>query len=365
VEELALVGERLNYKKCSGAGPESGWVSISLKDKPLMEKTDTPAAASQAAATPAATASATPAATASATPAAPAAQESWSVKKGDYYVTLGVIFKKIGDDPAKAKLTSLKRKVGHIVHTTGKIWKGPTGGFWVELDISSGDSGAGPTAGYVMIDASGFGTPGPCLQIANEEDGRPIVLKVKKPPGTRPWDKDKEGCVEDKEFIVLQKTPISEVKAVIGMLFGVSGASVTVFGPSGGALKDDDSISGSRFEDGMEVKCEAAEKVLSLHVMTPLEDYEGQKLTDLTVKDSQTVGQMKDLIAKITGLKSKQMIVAKGKAGERVGEDAQLNDAILVSKAGYKDGDEVAFIYLGTLETELAPFIKTKGMKPK
>ena len=48
--------------------------------------------------------------------------------------------------------------------------KGPTGGFWVELDVSSGDSGAGEKPGYVMIDASGFGTPGPCLQKAYVED---------------------------------------------------------------------------------------------------------------------------------------------------------------------------------------------------
>ena len=36
--------------------------------------------------------------------------------------------------------------------------------------MSSGDSGAGEKPGYVMIDASGFGTPGPCLQKAYVED---------------------------------------------------------------------------------------------------------------------------------------------------------------------------------------------------
>jgi hypothetical protein len=38
VLELALEGERLNYKLQSGSGPETGWVSIKLKDKVLLEK---------------------------------------------------------------------------------------------------------------------------------------------------------------------------------------------------------------------------------------------------------------------------------------------------------------------------------------
>ena len=36
--------------------------------------------------------------------------------------------------------------------------------------MSSGDSGAGEKPGYAMIDASGFGTPGPCLQKAYQEE---------------------------------------------------------------------------------------------------------------------------------------------------------------------------------------------------
>lgn len=40
VEEIALVGERLNFKRVTGTGPATGWVSISLKDKVLVEKTD-------------------------------------------------------------------------------------------------------------------------------------------------------------------------------------------------------------------------------------------------------------------------------------------------------------------------------------
>ena len=40
----------------------------------------------------------------------------------------------------------------------------------MELDTSSGDSGAGEKMGYVLIDGSGFGTPGPCLQKASKEE---------------------------------------------------------------------------------------------------------------------------------------------------------------------------------------------------
>jgi len=40
VEEVALIGQRLHYKLCEGTGPKEGWVSLTLKEKPLVEKTD-------------------------------------------------------------------------------------------------------------------------------------------------------------------------------------------------------------------------------------------------------------------------------------------------------------------------------------
>jgi len=197
VTEVLLVGERLHYEKISGDGPQTGWVSTSLKGKSLLEKRDAPASEAQVPPKVPSTPSDAP------TPI----QKPQPVKKGDYYVTLGVVFKKPGTDPETQKILKLTRKVGSIVHTTGKIWKGPTGGIWVELDVSSGDSGAGEKPGYVMIDAAGFGTPGPCLQIANAEDGEPLILKVQKPSGATAWDKSDD----DKEIIVLQQTPTSEV----------------------------------------------------------------------------------------------------------------------------------------------------------
>lgn len=343
VEEIALAGERLNYKKISGSGPATGWVSLTVSGKSLLEKKDTPVETS-------------PAPSPSASSSAPAPKDAFSIRAGDYYVTLGLIIKKPGDDPETQKMLKLTRQVGSIVHTTSKVWKAPKGGFWVELDVSQGDSGAGEKPGYVMIDASGFGTPGPCLQLANAEDGAPLILKVAKPAGAEAWDKA-DG---DKEFVVLKKSSMSDVKRIIAMLFGMSPDVVTVFGPTGAALKDDVTVEAAGFESGGFVKFESSEKALKLIVMTPLEDYQGQKLVDLPVKENWNMGQVKDLLCKLTGLNKKSMIMAKGKMGERVGEGANLSDAQLVSEVGYKDGDEVGFIYMGDLEGDLQPFLATK-----
>jgi len=44
VEQLALAGERLNYKLQSGTGPETGWVSLRLSGKDLLVPYEAPAA---------------------------------------------------------------------------------------------------------------------------------------------------------------------------------------------------------------------------------------------------------------------------------------------------------------------------------
>ncbi|CAE8603444.1 unnamed protein product [Polarella glacialis] len=38
VEQLALQGERLNYRRLSGAGPETGWVSLSVSGKEIVTR---------------------------------------------------------------------------------------------------------------------------------------------------------------------------------------------------------------------------------------------------------------------------------------------------------------------------------------
>ena len=264
VEELELVGERLHYKLTSGTGPATGWVSISLKDKPLLQRIGD----------------------AKDTKDSKESQDA-ELREGDYYVTLGVLFKKVGTDPEKAGITKLKRNVGSVVHTTGKVWRGSGGGYWVELDTGSGDSGAGEKAGYVMIDASGFGTPGPCLQKADKADGSPILLKSKPRSEVKAWD---DGSLE-KDFIVLQKTTVSEVRVILAMLFKIAKAeSITLLSKDGKELTPETSIRDAGFQSGDHCAFEHAEgKPMKLVVMSPLE--QGVKLTDLDIKTDWTVGR--------------------------------------------------------------------------
>ncbi|CAE7736755.1 unnamed protein product [Symbiodinium sp. CCMP2592] len=332
VEELDLVGERLHYKLVSGTGPAEGWVSLSLKDKPLLQRVGEKAK--------------------------PDVKDVGDLREGDYYVTLGILFKKLGTDPEKASITKLKRSVGSVVHTTGKVWRGSGGGYWAELDMSSGDSGAGEKPGYVMIDASGFGTPGPCLQKASKEDGPILLLKAKPKPGSevKAWD---EGSL-DKEFLVLSKTTIAEVRVILGMLFKIAKSeSITVLSKDGSQLTPETNIGEAGFRNGDDCAFEHSEGVpMRLVVMSPLE--EGVKLTDLDIKNDWTVGQVRKLLCSITGLKESSMIMARGKMGERVGEDAQLNLSHLVADCGYKEGDEIGFIYMGDTEGDLKAFLAKK-----
>ncbi|CAJ1407795.1 unnamed protein product [Effrenium voratum] len=323
VEELDLAGDRLHYQLVTGTGPASGWVSVTLKDKALLVRKTEPQAQVE-----------------------PAVE----LKEGDYYVTLGVVFKKAGTDPETQKIVKLNRKVGAVVHTTGKVWKGPTGGFWVELDVSSGDSGAGEKPGYVMIDASGFGTPGPCLQKASKEDGEKVLLTAKKPAAAKAWD----GSGGDKEFLVFEQTKVADMKIILGMLFGLKPPiKLAKDVPDSATVKEAGLASGDAVVfEGVGVQA------MRLVVMSPLE--QGVKLTDLEIQQDWTVGQVRKLLCSITGLKEGSMLMAKGKMGERVGEDAQLNLSHLVVDCGYKDGDEIGFIYMGDPEADLQGFLSKK-----
>merc|ERR1712186_244678 len=108
---------------------------------------------------------------------------------------------------------------------------------------------------------------------------------------------------------------------------------------------------------GTEVQFEYSDgKPMSMIVMSPVEA--GEKLLDLSIRDNWTVGQVAKLISQTTGLKQQSMIMAKGKMGERVPESAKLSETQLVVDAGYVDGDEIAFMYLGNLEGDLADFIE-------
>uniref|UniRef100_A0A7S4UJ23 Ubiquitin-like domain-containing protein n=1 Tax=Alexandrium monilatum TaxID=311494 RepID=A0A7S4UJ23_9DINO len=101
-------------------------------------------------------------------------------------------------------------------------------------------------------------------------------------------------------------------------------------------------------------------KPLTLKIMSPVEA--GAELLDLQIRDNWTVGQVKALLCKTTGLKAGSMIMCKGKMGERVADSAstRLNEDGLVTEQGYGDGDEIAFMYLGDPETDLAAYLESK-----
>jgi hypothetical protein len=40
IEELELVGDRLHYKLNKGSGPQEGWISLKVKDKPMVQMLD-------------------------------------------------------------------------------------------------------------------------------------------------------------------------------------------------------------------------------------------------------------------------------------------------------------------------------------
>mmetsp|Transcript_55099 Transcript_55099/g.102021 ORF Transcript_55099/g.102021 Transcript_55099/m.102021 type:complete len:184 (+) Transcript_55099:102-653(+) len=102
----------------------------------------------------------------------------------------------------------------------------------------------------------------------------------------------------------------------------------------------------------------SSKAILRLKFMSPVEqDEDGNNLhyCDLHALPETTVGQLKALCASKTGLKPGCMIPAKGKMGERITEGATIKEDLTLSEAGYAEGDEFAFIYTGTLETDLKP----------
>uniref|UniRef100_A0A7S1WPD3 Uncharacterized protein n=1 Tax=Alexandrium catenella TaxID=2925 RepID=A0A7S1WPD3_ALECA len=98
---------------------------------------------------------------------------------------------------------------------------------------------------------------------------------------------------------------------------------------------------------------------------------EGEKLVDLPIKSNWTVGQVKDLFCTLTGLKkgsTVMMLAASGQQKEDVAEsqqgkgrmgseDSNLKEESGIVTAGFADGDEIGFIYMGVLETDLQAFL--------
>ena len=75
-----------------------------------------------------------------------------------YLCAQGVLFAKRSADPASSGIVQLKRAPGSTVGVTGRLWTGPSGGVWAELDESRGEKG-----GWVLVEGPGFGLIGPAL----------------------------------------------------------------------------------------------------------------------------------------------------------------------------------------------------------
>eukprot|EP00930_Biecheleria_cincta_P010100 TRINITY_DN112023_c0_g1_i1.p1 TRINITY_DN112023_c0_g1~~TRINITY_DN112023_c0_g1_i1.p1 ORF type:complete len:247 (-),score=39.05 TRINITY_DN112023_c0_g1_i1:35-736(-) len=79
-----------------------------------------------------------------------------------YCVAQGFCFFKPSNDPSSSTIIKAKRPAGSLIHTTGKTWRGPAGGVWVEVDsFVMPDLPEG--VGWALVDGPGFGLRGPAL----------------------------------------------------------------------------------------------------------------------------------------------------------------------------------------------------------
>eukprot|EP00931_Biecheleriopsis_adriatica_P012435 TRINITY_DN113575_c0_g1_i1.p1 TRINITY_DN113575_c0_g1~~TRINITY_DN113575_c0_g1_i1.p1 ORF type:complete len:172 (-),score=37.90 TRINITY_DN113575_c0_g1_i1:1-516(-) len=85
-----------------------------------------------------------------------AAPGYFSEEPGTWSILRGVCFRKDGQDPETALIKKSKRAVGETLLTTGRCWRGPSGGVWAELDASHG-------GGWALIEGPGFGVEGPLM----------------------------------------------------------------------------------------------------------------------------------------------------------------------------------------------------------
>lgn len=92
--------------------------------------------------------------------------------EGDYWVVQGPLFKKPGSNPETQKIIGLKRPLASVVKTTGKTWKGPSGGEWVELDPKV------EKPGWLLVEGPGVGVSGPLLEKAEPGQMPPIAVKL-------------------------------------------------------------------------------------------------------------------------------------------------------------------------------------------
>lgn len=85
-------------------------------------------------------------------------QDRFEGEAGVRYVLHGVLFRKEGADPERARLLKLRRAVGAEARITHRRWRGPSGGVWAELDVRHDEP-----VGWVLLEGPGVGIEGPIL----------------------------------------------------------------------------------------------------------------------------------------------------------------------------------------------------------
>jgi len=142
----------------------------------------------------------------------------------EYRVMQAVRFKKRGTDPTSQQVIRLKGQVGSTVHTTGRIWRGPGGGEWVELDSMV------EKPGWLLVEGRGFGVRGPLLQRVDPGEEPPLVLTTAIPEAEQVMrDMDSELVMRD--FAISPSASVGEAKAWMATLFGCSPAELIVARP--------------------------------------------------------------------------------------------------------------------------------------
>mmetsp|Transcript_106995 Transcript_106995/g.332455 ORF Transcript_106995/g.332455 Transcript_106995/m.332455 type:complete len:598 (+) Transcript_106995:239-2032(+) len=80
-----------------------------------------------------------------------------------YRCSQGVLFAKRSTEPTGKTVVKLARPIGTFVHSTGRFWKGPSGGTWCELQ----DGEHFDNMRWMLVKGPGFGLAGPALMDAS------------------------------------------------------------------------------------------------------------------------------------------------------------------------------------------------------
>lgn len=88
-----------------------------------------------------------------------AGKEPPGILQGDgpctYQVIHGLCIRKDNSDPSSTVMVKSRCKVGCEFCSTGRSWRGPSGGLWAELESK---------IGWVLVEGQGFGVDGPLLR---------------------------------------------------------------------------------------------------------------------------------------------------------------------------------------------------------